>query len=435
VNVESTPLGKVVTSLAAGGVVDWLPQSAILAASLLLAWAFARHIRNAARVNPRWQFGKGGFERVALPLMALMLVWAGKIALVRRGYDTALLDFIHPLIVAFAFVRAASYVFGHVIPEGPFQRALIAALAWGAGIAVVLQMTGFLPEAARALESVGFSYGKDKTEITLLDIVKGVIAMFLTVTFALYVARVTEGRVMAAQSIDITTRVVISRVVRVAAMFLAIFIALPMAGVDVTTLSVFSGALGVGLGFGLQKVASNYVSGFIVLLDRSLRIGDIVTVDGRRGEVNEVGARYTVIRGGDGVESIIPNEKLITESVNHHTYSDPRVSVVVNVSVAHDSDVPKACELLLEFAHSHKRIIPDPAPTARVKQITELGVDLELTVWIKDPAVGDADVKSALYLDILKGFKAHAIEIPYPHRVVHLIATAETGNPRDVSRP
>jgi len=140
---------------------------------------------------------------------------------------------------------------------------------------------------------------------------------------------------MAAESMEMTTRVVVGKVVRITTILVAIFIALPLAGIDVTTLSIFSGALGVGLGFGLQKIASNYVSGFIVLLDRSLRIGDVVTVDGRRGEVMAIESRYTVIKGGDGVESIIPNELLITNSVSHHTYSDPKVSMVIPVTVAY----------------------------------------------------------------------------------------------------
>jgi small-conductance mechanosensitive channel len=133
------------------------------------------------------------------------------------------------------------------------------------------------------------------------------------------------------------------------------------------------------------------------------------------------------------VESIIPNEKLITESVNHHTYSDPKVSVVLNLSITYESDVQKACDLLVQFAHSHKRVIPDPAPTARIRQLGDHGIDLELTVWIKDPAVGEADLKSALYKDILRGFKAAGIEIPYPHRDVRIIATAATGKGLDPS--
>src|SRR5260221_13110295 len=169
---------------------------------------------------------------------------------------------------------------------------------------------------------------------------------------------------------DFTTRVVITKVAKVSILVIAVFVALPIAGIDITTLSIFSGAVGVGLGFGLQKIAANYVSGFIVLLDRSLRIGDVITVDGRRGEVRSIQSRYTVIKGSDGVESIIPNEKLITESVQHHTYSDPRVSLVMSITVTYESDVERACALLGELARKHPRVIAEPAAGARVKNLT-----------------------------------------------------------------
>src|SRR5260221_13570919 len=185
---------------------------------------------------------------------------------------------------------------------------------------------------------------------------------------------------------DFTTRVVITKVAKVSILVIAVFVALPIAGIDITTLSIFSGAVGVGLGFGLQKVAANYVSGFIVLLDRSLRIGDVVTVDNRRGEVKAIESRYTVIKGSDGVEAIIPNEKMITEIVSHHTYSDPRISMVLAVTVSYESDIERACAILAEAARRQSRVIAEPAAMARVKGLTERGVELELTVWIDDAA-------------------------------------------------
>jgi len=218
----------------------------------------------------------------------------------------------------------------------------------------------------------------------------------------------------------------VGKVVRITAILVAIFVALPFAGIDVTTLSIFSGALGVGLGFGLQKIASNYVSGFIVLLDRSLRIGDVVTIDGRRGEVKAIESRYTVIKGGDGVESIIPNETLITTSVSHHTYSDPKVSLVIPVTVAYESDIQLACELLARIAQGHHRVIADPPVAARVKQLTPAGVDLELTVWIADPSVGEGDLRSDILKELIQAYRKAGISIPYPRREVRVIATPET---------
>jgi small-conductance mechanosensitive channel len=402
------------------------------AVCMLVAWLVARALFAKRPGNSKWQFGKGDFERVAFPFIAWGFLWIAKAGL-QRMQDTHLLEIVVSLVFAYAVVRLAIYVLGHVIPEGRFQRNVIRFVYVVAVAAAVLYVLGFLPEVLGVLDSHGFTFGKNKSEITLLDLLKGAIALFLTIVFALWLSRVTESRVMAAQSVELTTRIVITKVVRIAALFIAIFVALPMAGIDVTTLSIFGGALGVGLGFGLQKIASNYVSGFIVLLDRSLRIGDVITVDGRRGEVREIGSRYTVIKGSDGVESIIPNEKLITESVNHHTYSDPKVSVVVSVTVAYETDVERAIALLHEAAKKQARVIDDPPSAGRVKQLTDHGIELELTVWIKDPALGEGDVRSDLLKDLLKTFRDAGISIPYARREIRMLATPEMAISNDKS--
>ena len=371
-----------------------------------------------------------GVVTLVIGIFSDTLVWVfvsiGQDVLARFG-PTDFLEVMLTLVAALVVIRAAVYVLGHVIPEGGAQHAVIRSVQWTAWIVATLYVTGLLPEVVSALETHGFTIGKAKREITILDALKGMAALFLSITLALYLSRVTESRVLASDSMEMTTRVVIAKVVRIATLFIAIFVALPLAGIDITTLSVFTGALGVGLGFGLQKITSNYVSGFIVLLDRSIRIGDVVTVDGRRGEVTAIETRYTVIKGTDGVESIIPNEKMITETVNHHTYTDPKVSLLLGVTVSYDSDVDRACALLAEIARKQGRVIADPPAIARVKQLSDHGVELELTVWISDPAVGDGELRSELLKDLLKAYRAAGIEIPYPRREVRLIATAETG--------
>jgi small-conductance mechanosensitive channel len=191
-------------------------------------------------------------------------------------------------------------------------------------------------------------------------------------------------------------------------------------------LSVFSGAVGVGLGFGLQKIASNYVSGFIVLLERSLRIGDVITVENRRGVVEAIESRYTVIKGGDGTETIIPNETMITKEVIHHTYTDPKVATVIPVRVSYQTDVERACERLVEIGKRNARVLGDPPAMGRVVSLGDFGIHLELTVWIGDPEKGETDLRSEILKDIVKTFAAEGIEIPYPRRDVHVIATPET---------
>ena len=421
-------LEKVLAALAGDATrIQIIHEAGIAALGVLLAWLVARALFAKRTTESKWKFGKGEFERVAFPFIAWGFLWAAK-GIMATFQNTHLLEILVTLAFAYAVVRLAIYVLGHVFPEGRFQRALIRVIYLLAAAGAVLYVVGLLPDVLAVLDSHGFTFGKDKREITILDLAKGVVALFLTIVFALWLSRITETRVMASDSLEMTTRVVITKVVRITALFIAIFVALPMAGIDVTTLSIFSGALGVGLGFGLQKIASNYVSGFIVLLDRSLRIGDVVTVDGKRGEVKAIESRYTVIKGADGVESIIPNEKLITESVNHHTYSDPRVSLVLAVTVSYDSDVDRALQLLCDAAKKQRRVIPDPPAISRVKQLTDHGVELELTVWISDPQVGEGELKSDILKDVLGSFREARIAIPYPRREIQVIATPEMPN-------
>ena len=425
-NLDFSRLSDLVADMASSASPsEWLWQLAAVAFCLALGFYASRAVCHRIRSTPRWKFGKGDFERVAFPLFTLGFVALAELVLAR--YQTVVLvNIVKSLLVALAAIRAAVYVLGHIIPEGAFLRTVVRAIAWIAWIAVVLHVTGLLPDVIAALDDVGITLGKGKQKVTLWIALQAIAALAITITISLWLGRITETRVLAAETIQMSTRIVIAKLIRAGALLVAILVALPLVGIDITALSIFSGALGVGLGFGLQKIASNYVSGFIVLLDRSLRIGDVITVDGRRGEVKAIESRYTVIKGADGVESIIPNETLITQSVNHHTYSDPKVSMVVAVSVSYESDVEKACDLLLRAARSQSRVIADPPSAARVKHLGDNGIDLELTVWIGDPAVGEAELRSDLLKEVLRTFREHGIDIPYPRRDVRLIATPET---------
>ena len=425
-SIDVSPLREFVHGFAGEATAaEWAWQAGVAAVALVLGWYAARVVCREIRPSPRWKFGEGGFERVAQPALIWIFLFAGRALL--SGYQSvALLQILQSLVAAWLIIRIAVYVLGHVLPPGGFLRGSIRTIAWLAWIVVALKITGLSGEVIDALDDVGFALGKDKQRITLWLVLQAVGALALTLTLAAWLSRITESRVMAAQHVEMSTRVVISKLVRATTLFLAVLVALPLVGIDVTTLSIFGGALGVGLGFGLQKIASNYVSGFIVLLDRSLRIGDLVTVDGRKGTVTGIEARYTVLKSADGAEFIIPNEKLITESVNHHTFTDPRAAATIAVSVAYDSDLERALGLLVRAASAHARVIADPAPLARVKQLGPAGIELEMVCWIADAAAGDADVKSDIFRTLLASFRGAGIEIPYPRQDVRLLATAAT---------
>jgi small-conductance mechanosensitive channel len=422
---DVSPLKEFLDHLGRGATAtEWMWQLGVGGIAAAIAFFTARALFRKVKPDARWKFGEGGFDRVAYPILTYLFVAIGRFLLARHQ-QTALLDIVQSLLVAWIVIRIAIYILGHVLPPGAFLRVSIRAIAWIAWVAVALHVTGLLPGTIEALDTVGLSVGKDKERITLWLVLQGVSALALTLALAAWISRITESRVLAAKDVEMTTRIVITKAVRVVTLFVAILIALPLVGIPLTALSVFSGALGVGLGFGLQKVASNYVSGFIVLLDRGLRIGDLITVDNRKGEVKAIEARFTVIKGGDGVESIIPNEKLITEIVNHHTYSDQRVTVVLTAVVAFESDIDAALGELLAAAKQEPRVLSDPLPYTRVKALRDHGVEIELTAWIENPA-SDGEVRSDLYRAILARFRAGGVQIAYPRHDVRTIATTET---------
>jgi small-conductance mechanosensitive channel len=222
-----------------------------------------------------------------------------------------------------------------------------------------------------------------------------------------------------------------SKAARTVLLILAVLVALPAVGIDLTVLSVFGGALGVGIGFGLQKVASNYISGFIILLDRSVRIGDLITVDNKYGEVSQINTRYTLLKALDGTETIVPNETLITQTVVNHSLSKPNVRIALPVQVSYDADLERAEALMLEAANSHIRVVhdePDNPPRVFLKEFADNGILLELAVWIRDPSEGQANLRSDINWAIWRRFKAAGIEIPFPQRVVHLAQRPEIEN-------
>jgi small-conductance mechanosensitive channel len=206
----------------------------------------------------------------------------------------------------------------------------------------------------------------------------------------------------------------------------AVMIALPLVGIDLTVLSVFGGALGVGLGFGLQKVASNYVSGFIILLDGSIRIGDLVSIDTRQGTITKITARYVVLKLGDGTEAIIPNEALISSTVLNLSHSDRLLRVPINLQVAYGTDLELATTLLRGTVEGESRVLADPEPLVYVKSFQDNGIELELAVWIKDPEEGTLGLKSSLNMKIWRSFTDHGIEIPAPRRTVHLLTSGKS---------
>ncbi|MEO7639999.1 MAG: mechanosensitive ion channel domain-containing protein, partial [Ramlibacter sp.] len=329
------------------------------------------------------------------------------------------------MLVALAGIRFLARVLTVVLPSSGLARLVERLFSWLAWLAAVLWIVGALPAVTAEMESIQFAFGK--TRISLLGLVQGVLSSGVVLVLALWISATLEKKVLRQTVDDLSLRKVAANAIRAVLLLVGLLFALSAVGVDLTALSVLGGALGVGLGFGLQKLAANYVSGFVILFERSLRIGDTVRVDNFEGQVVDIKTRYTLIRSNSGRESIVPNEKLITERIENLSLADPRVLLTTDVTVGYDSDVDVVQKILVDSALACQRVLNDPAPGARLARFGADGLEFSLLFWISDPANGQLNVRSDINLRILKGLQEAGIDIPYPQRVVHLKTVAQDG--------
>ncbi len=398
-------------------------QLAVIGISLLLAWSINGLLRAYVmrRAPETWKVGIGGINRVLFPLSSLIFVYIGQ-AVLHHWHNIGLLKLAATLLIAMAVIRLVVYALRYIFSPGGWVRATESAIAGIVWLILALHLAGLLPDILAVLDSVKFGVGK--SQMSLLLILQALLIILITLIGALWVSRLIENRLMGANQLNMNLRVVLSKVVRIMISLVAVLMALSAVGLDITLLSVFGGALGVGLGFGLQKIASNYVSGFIILLDDSIHIGDFVTIDNHYGNVSELRSRYMVLRTGDNTRVIIPNETLVTNKMMNHSMSDRNVRAQMNVQVSYQADLELAMSLMLEAAKTQDRVLRDPAPSTLLTKFADSGVDLLLNVWINDPENGTAALQSEIYLDIWRAFKKNDISIPYPQREVRILNQA-----------
>ncbi|MEO7009857.1 MAG: mechanosensitive ion channel domain-containing protein, partial [Caldimonas sp.] len=285
---------------------------------------------------------------------------------------------------------------------------------------------GISPLMLDAMSDVRWHVGT--AQISLRNVVEGTITAGVVLVLALWVSSAVERKLLSATgSADLSLRKMVANIVRVVLLFVGLLLALSAVGIDLTALSVLGGALGVGIGFGLQKIAANYISGFVILAERSLRIGDIVKVDGFEGRISDIRTRYTVIRALTGRESIVPNEMLITQRVENLSLSDPRVLVSTGVQVAYGTDVRALQPKLVAAMRKVPRVLDDPGPGVTLANFGADGIDLGLSFWIRDAENGQGNVKSEVHFAVLEVLDAEGIEIPFPQRVVHAVVAMEPG--------
>lgn len=395
-------------------------QLGIIAGSLLLAWSVNGILRAYVmrRAPEGWKVGIGGINRVLFPLTSLVFVYLAH-AILSNWHDASLLKLAMTLLLAMAMIRLVVYALRYIFSPSGWVRTMENAIASIVWLVLTFHLVGLLPDILRALDSIKFGVGK--SQMSLLVLMQALLIILVTLFVALWLSRLVENRLMGTQQLNMNLRVVLSKVVRIFFALIAILMALSAVGLDITLLSVFGGALGVGLGFGLQKIASNYASFFILLLDDSIHIGDIITVDTHYGIVSELRSRYMVLRKLDNTEVIIPNETLVSNVMINHSMTDRKVRAQLSLQVSYQTDLELAMRLMLEAAATQERVLRDPAPNALLRAFGESGIDLMMNVWISDPENGTASLQSEIYLDIWRAFKKHNVSIPYPQREIRVL--------------
>ncbi|TCJ12263.1 mechanosensitive ion channel [Parasulfuritortus cantonensis] len=395
-----------------------LSQGAILVVALALAWLVLRHL--VARLSPvnREAWHADEWPRFMIPVLTLLAILVSR-PLLALSQTVHLFNLAVPLLLSMFIIQFSFFLLRTLFNPGAGLRTAERSLSWLVWGVVALHITGHLGTLVAGMDAVGFSIGKQ--HISLYTALLGLASVAVTMLGALSAGRLIEGRLIAASHLNGNLKVVLSKLVRALLLVFAVLIALPLVGIDITVLSVFGGALGVGLGLGLQKIASNYVSGFSLLIENSLRIGDMIEVEGRYGKVTEIATRYTVLRAQDGTESIIPNETLITATVINHSLTDKNNRVHLPIQVGYGSDLARVREIMLAAAAAHPRVLKAPAPVVLLKDFGESGIDMELALWIDTPDAGEVLLRSDLNWTIWEAFQRENIEIPFPQRVVHLV--------------
>lgn len=399
-------------------------QVAIVALAAVAAWLAARLLVRAlvaGRAGDRGAAAEvaAGLARRVTFLALLGLACLAAAAILRGitlpyeiAWTVALLAF------ALAAIRLLIGILKQVLKPGPLLAASEHFVAWAAWLLVALYLLGWIEPVASALESIRVPLGK--RGISLLDALKALLTLLIFLLAGAWLGSIATRGLMSSTSLSIGLRVGIAKFARLFLLLLAGLLALNAVGIDLAALTVFGGALGIGLGFGLQRIAANFVSGFILVGDRSIRQGDVITIGERFGVVKELRARYMVVRDRDGVDTLIPNENVISAEVVNWSYGDRAVRLKLQVQISYEDDPRKALALLERAATGHPRVLTEPAPASRVMAFEDNGVALELRFWIQDPEDGVNNVRSDLHLAVWDLFKEAGITIPYPQRDVHM---------------
>ena len=399
-----------------------LVELGVLTACLGLAWLLALKLRpdddpaDEAAPEDGFLFGKRGYDGVLFPVLALLLVLLARLVL-STYLPVAVFKLAVPVLASLALIRLSVRVLRAAFPDSRLVQRLERSLSWAVWIGAVLWITGLLPVMLRELEGISWRIGG--TPVSLRSLIEGGLTAVAVMLVMLWLSATIEARLLQGTRVNLSVRKMAANATRAVLLLVGLLVAMSAAGIPLGALSVMGGAVGVGIGLGLQKLAANYVSGFVILAEQSLRIGDVVKVDNFEGRITDISARYTVIRAPNGRESIVPNEMMITQRVENCSFADSKVALTSLVQVAYGTDVPALLPRLVAAMLDVPRVLADPAPGVLLSNFATDGLELTLIFWIADMENGQGNVRSEVNLAVLATLNAAGVEIPFPQRVLH----------------
>lgn len=380
---------------------NWSLQLIMIAACALAGWLLSRQLIKKFSSRPEasgiFQVPFDSFQIVLTPLLIVLLL-SLTTGLVGRWQPVGLLRLLLPLLLSFLLIRTGFFLLRKAFAKegrvGVFLQMFeqsFAVLVWS-GLAIYI--TGLWPEFVQYLEQTTIPLGRHREP--LIVILQALLWVFVTLALAMWAATVLEQRLMQIDTMHSSLRAVMARVGRAVLILIAVLVSLSIVGIDLTVLSVFGGALGVGIGLGLQKLVSSYVSGFVILLERSLSIGDIVQLDRFNGVVAEINTRYTVIRSPDGSQAVIPNEMLVSSPVQNLSRSGRHLRLSSSLVVGPETDIDALLPEMARVVRAIPRVLQAPEPTAVLTRFVPEGLELEAGFWIEDPEKGLGNVRAAV---------------------------------------
>ncbi|NOZ09635.1 MAG: mechanosensitive ion channel [Gammaproteobacteria bacterium] len=359
-----------------------------------------------------------GVQRMVFPFSLLLLLLVGRAGLENFGQDVRFISLAVPVVLALMVIRFVVFIlrrsFSHTRALSAWENT-ITALIW---VAVTMHLLGLMPSVLSAMDDLAIQLGDSR--VSLLAVIKLLLFGAIALIVAFRLSDFIEYQLMKTQTLTPSLRVGFAKFGKFSLITVAILLVLDGIGIDLTALTVFGGALGVGIGFGLQRITSNFISGFILIFDRSIRPGDVISVGDSFGWVQALRARYVVIRDRNGVDTLIPNEKLITSDVINWSYGDRNIRIKIPIQISYANDPEQAMGIMIKAAKAEPRILSSPEPVCRLLGFGDNGINLELRVWITDPEEGLNNVRSSVNLMIWRSFKENGIAIPYPQRDVYI---------------